>query len=208
MIYAEFIDRDRAMPIEIFLGSAIRLRIGPKELRTKWCCSLGVAFGSVRSQYLCLWEVPWIARLDSWEAYFHSLEGRPQQPEPRDASRHPYPAGGALRCSQPGGDPRCAALSDRDVDPQDAGDDFLRGAVADRARRHKPIRPILLLRRLGRAGPEPAALSIWSAPDYAALEPILRDDPNGRPETCGRRDLSALRRGSALSWRRRNLAQA
>jgi hypothetical protein len=86
-----------------------------------------------------------------------------------------HPAGGPTR-SQPGGDLDAPLYLIEYVDPQDAGDDSLRGAVANRARRHSRIRPILLLRRLGRAGPEPAALSIWSAPNYASLEPILRDE--------------------------------
>ena len=177
MIYAEFIDRDRAMPIEIFRRFGNQASDWAEGAEDHMVLQLGrsLRLGPAPS-YLCLWEVPSIARLDSWEAYFHSPDAaRNSRSLAMHRAIHIQRAGLYDVLSR-------AEILDAPlylieyVDPQDAGDDSLRGVVADRARRHSRIRPILLLRRLGRAGPEPAALSIWSAPNYASLEPILRDE--------------------------------
>jgi hypothetical protein len=177
VIYAEFIDRDRAMPIEIFrqLGNQGSDWAEGAEDRVVLQLGRTLRLGPAPS-YLCLWEIPSLGRLDAWEAYFHSpAAARNRRSLAMHRAIHIQRAGLYDVLSRAETLEAPLYLIEY-VDPQGVGDDSLRGIVAERACRHDRIRQILLLRRLGRAGPEPAVLSVWSAPDYAALEPILRDD--------------------------------
>ena len=59
-------------------------------------------------------------------------------------------------------------------EPTAATDGELSKAYEGSVRMNPDHAPILLLRRLGRAGPNPALLSIWGVRSYIALEPLLR----------------------------------
>jgi hypothetical protein len=180
MIYTEFIDRDRSMPVEIFrrLGNQGSDWAEGAEDRVVLQLGRTLRLGPVPS-YLCLWDIPSIARLDSWEDYFHSpAVARNDRSLAMHRATHIQRAGlydvlGRAERLE------AALYLIEYVDPQEQGDDSIRAALADRARRHGSLRHILLLRRMGKAGPAPALLSIWGAPDYATLEPILRDDRMG-----------------------------
>jgi hypothetical protein len=180
MIYTEFIDRDRSMPVEIFrrLGNQGSDWAEGAEDRVVLQLGRTLRLGPVPS-YLCLWDIPSIARLDSWEDYFRSpAAARNDRSLAMHRAIHIQRAGlydvlGRAERLE------AALYLIEYVDPQEQGDDSIRAALADRARRHGSLRHILLLRRMGKAGPAPALLSIWGAPDYATLEPILRDDRMG-----------------------------
>ncbi len=165
------------MPIEIFrrLGNQGSDWAEGAEDRVVLQLGRTLRLGPAPS-YLCLWEIPDLARLDSWEAYFHSPAAAQNS---RSLAMHR-----AIHIQRAGlydvlsrGEVLDAPLYLIEyVDPQERDDDSIRAVVADRARGRDRLAHILLLRRLGRAGPDPAVLSIWAAPDHAALEPILRDD--------------------------------
>src|SRR5690348_10251078 len=126
--------------------------------------------------YLCLWEVPSLARLDLWEDYFHSpAAARNARSLAMHRAIHIQRAGlyDVLHRVETLHAPLYLVEY---TDPQEQCDNSIRAALADRAQRHAAVRLILLLRRVGKAGPAPALLSIWAAPNYATLEPILRDD--------------------------------
>lgn len=177
MIYAEFIDRDRSMPIEIFrrLGNQGSDWAEGAEDRVVLQLGRTLRLGPVPS-YLCLWDIPSVARLDSWEDYFHSPAAARNA---RSLAMHR-----AIHIRRAG----LYDVLDRVenlqaplylieyIDSREQGDDAIRATLAERARRHGALRHVLLLRRVGKAGPPPALLSIWAAPDYGTLEPILRDD--------------------------------
>ena len=77
MIYLEFIERDRAMPIEIFRQLGNQASAWAEGAADRMILQLGrtLRLGPAPS-YLCLWEIPDLSRLDSWEAYFHSPAAR------------------------------------------------------------------------------------------------------------------------------------
>ena len=177
MIYAEFIDRDRSMPIEIFrrLGNQGSDWAEGAEDRVVLQLGRTLRLGPGPS-YLCLWDIPSIARLDSWEDYFHSpTAARNSRSLAMHRTIHIQRAGlyDVLRRAE---NLEAALYLIEYVEPQEQSDDSIRAMLADRAQRHHALRQILALRRMGKAGPVPALLSIWGAPDYATLEPILRDD--------------------------------
>ena len=167
MIYLEFIERDRAMPIEIFRQLGNQASAWAEGAQDRMILQLGrtLRLGPAPS-YLCLWEIPDLSRLDSWEEYFHSPAARMNN---RSLAMHR-----AIHIQRAGlydilsrGDPLEAPLHIVEyIDPQGQNDDAIRAAFADRANRHAPLRQILLLRRIGRAGPDPALLCLWAAPDY------------------------------------------
>ena len=177
MIYAEFIERDRSMPIEIFrrLGNQGSDWAEGAEDRVVLQLGRTLRLGPGPS-YLCLWDIPSIARLDSWEDYFHSpAAARNGRSLAMHRAIHIQRAGlyDVLHRAE---NLEAALYLIEYVEPRGESDDSIRALLADRARRHHALSHVLMLRRMGKAGPPPALLSIWGAPDYATLDPILRDD--------------------------------
>jgi hypothetical protein len=124
-----------------------------------------------------LWEIPDLARLDAWEDYFHSPAALANTRSlAMHRAIHIQRAGiyDVLHRADPLGAPLHAVEY---VDPLDQPEEVLRAAFADRARRHGSLRQVLLLRRIGLAGPEPALLCFWALPSHAAAEALLRDAP-------------------------------
>ena len=177
MIYAEFIDRDRSMPIEIFRQLGNQGSDWAEGAEDRMVLQLGrtLRLGPAPS-YLCLWDIPSIVRLDSWEDYFRSpAAAHNDRSLAMHRAIHIQRAGlyDVLRRAE---NLEAALYLIEYVEPQEQSDDSIRAVLADRAQRHHALRHILVLRRIGKAGPAPALLSIWGVPDYATLEPILRDD--------------------------------
>jgi hypothetical protein len=176
MIYLELIDRDRSMPVEIFRQLGNQASDWAEGAEDRMILQLARSLGlGPAPTHLCFWEIPSLARLDDWEAYFRSPAA---QRNPRSLAMHR-----AIHIRRAGlydvlarapslQAPRYLVES---LDPQDAGGDAIAAAMAERAARHPAISPLLLLQRVGRTGPDPALLAVWGAPGLAALEPILRD---------------------------------
>jgi hypothetical protein len=60
--------------------------------------------------------------------------------------------------------------------------DDVRAAYQERQARHPDLTLNLLADRIGRLGPDPRALALWSLPAWAALEGVARDlDHTERP---------------------------
>ena len=178
MIYVEFIERDRAMPIEIFRQLGRQGSAWAEGAADRMILQLGrtLRIGPAPS-YLCLWEIPDLARLDAWEDYFHSPAALANTRSlAMHRAIHIQRAGvyDVLHRADPLGAPLHAVEY---VDPLDQPEEVLRAAFADRARRHGSLRQVLLLRRIGLAGPEPALLCFWALPSHAAAEALLRDAP-------------------------------
>ena len=177
MIYLEFIERDRAMPIEIFRQLGNQASAWAEGAQDRMILQLGrtLRLGPAPS-YLCLWEIPDLSRLDSWEEYFHSPAARMNN---RSLAMHR-----AIHIQRAGlyeilsrDEPLEAPLHIVEyIDPRGQSDEDIRRVLADRARRHPGLRQTLLLRRVGRAGPDPALLCLWATPDYVSSESLLRDE--------------------------------
>jgi hypothetical protein len=177
MIYLELIDRDRTMPVELFRHLGDQGSSWAEGAEDRMILQLGrtLRLGPMPS-YLCLWEIPDLARLDSWEDYFHSdaaLENRRSRAMHR--AIHIQRAG-LYDMLDRAPDLNAPLYLVEYADPLELSDEGIRAALAERAHRHGDLCPILTLRRVGRAGPSPALLAFWGAPSHAALEAILRDD--------------------------------
>ncbi len=175
MIYLEFIERDRWVPIEVFRHNGNQQSAWSEGSVDRMILQLGRTMRlGPRPSYLCFWDIPDIARLDAWEEYFHSpAAGR----NPRSLAMHR-----SINIDRAG---LYDVLEARDpveapfyvveyCEPAGGNDEALRAGLAERARQHAGVTPLRLLRRLGGLGPDPAVLAIWGVASYVAAEPLLR----------------------------------
>jgi hypothetical protein len=191
VIYVEYIERDRFLPIQIFehlgrqsgwtssedekignLGRAERLAPGPSVL--------------------CLWRNRGMARMDEWEAAFRTPEAA------RDAGHqalrhavHFQQAG--LYDEIIGGPPLGDGLHYVEffAADEELGDEAMRAHFRERARKYPQGKLAFVLRRIGLLGPDPGHLALWTFGGYAEAEPIVR-------ERHGRHPLRPLQAG--LYW--------
>src|SRR5215467_5031964 len=129
------------MPIEIFrrLGNQGSDWTEGAEDRVVLQLGRTLRLGPVPS-YLCLWDIPSVARLDSWEDYFHSPAAARNA---RSLAMHR-----AIHIQRAG----LYDVLDRVenlqaplylieyIDPREQGDDAIRATLAERARRHGALR--------------------------------------------------------------------
>ena len=71
MIYLEYIERDRHVPIEVFryMGDQSSSWINPDDDRMILQLGRTLRFGPQPS-YLAFWKIAGLERLDNWESYF------------------------------------------------------------------------------------------------------------------------------------------
>ena len=98
MIYIEFIERDRFMPIEIFRHLGRQSSDWADSAADKLVLQIGrtLRLGPMPS-YLVFWEINDIGRLDEWEAYFKFNPGPHKPSQSGDAPGHAHSARWALR---------------------------------------------------------------------------------------------------------------
>ena len=180
MIYLEFIERDRWVPIEIFRHIGNQQSNWSEDSVDRMLLQLGRTMRlGPRPSYLCLWDIPDIGRLDAWEVYFHSpAAGRNSRSQAMHRSIN-IDRAGLYDVLHRGPSIEAPIYIVEYCDPLQAADSDVRLTFESRAGRHHEVQPILLLRRLGHLGPDPALLSIWGATSYAAAEPLLRDTSLG-----------------------------
>lgn len=175
MIYAEYIEHDRFLPIQIFhkfglqdswssdedvkianLGRAERLAPGPSVI--------------------CLWRMRGLARMDEWEASFRTPESQrdPMFQATRLAIR--FVESGLYDALLGGTAPVGKGL--HVVEFFASAEEHADAAIADhfagRARALGVGTLDLVMRRVGTLGPDPGGLALWTFESYAAAEPLLR----------------------------------
>jgi len=175
MIYLEFIERDRWVPIEVFRHMGNQQSAWSEGSVDRMILQLGRTMRlGPRPSYLCFWDIPDIGRLDAWEDYFHSPAATRN---PRSLAMHR-----SINIDRAGlydvlvhKDPIDAPLYVVEYcEPAGKGDDALRAGFVERARQHSLATGLRLLRRLGGLGPDPAVVAVWGVPSYVAAEPLLR----------------------------------
>lgn len=188
MIYSEFIERDPALPFEIFQYFAKQdhwTGEGDKKVvniaRTK-------AIGPWPA-CLCCWRVADISRLDEWEAHFRSDEALRDVSEKATFHALDFQRAGLHDALV------LAPLPDDGLHyveffhaGDDVSDDALQDHFAERAKAHPGGRLNVLLRRVGVLAPDPGGIAIWTFPDYVAMEGIARahhGDHALRPRAAG-----------------------
>ncbi len=188
MIYAEYIERDRFMPIEIFRHLGDQSAWTAPEDKMVGSFGRTMRLGPMPS-YLAFWQCKGMDRMDEWEAHFRSPAGL--------TDAHELATHRAIHLQHGGCYDELVvnAKADRQalfiieyfpvpssVDSDDAVKHFKKRAKAASAKLD------FLLRRIGRLGPEPSGLAVWSFPDYETLEPFerARDDADPfRPDRVG-----------------------
>jgi len=174
MIYIEFIEREAGTPIEVFRHLGNQQSAWSEGATDRMILQLGRTLRlGPKPSYLCLWEIPDIGRLGVWEEYFHSsaaAENRRSQAMHRaisiqraglydvlwQAETLDAPLYLILFC-EPGGLTNETTLINA-YQTIDTSSQLL-----------------LLLRRVGKAGPNPPFLAIWGGSTFVALEPLIRD---------------------------------
>ncbi len=178
MIYVEFIERDRWVPIEVFRHLGQQQSTWGEGSVDRMVLQLGRTLRlGPRPSYLCLWDIPDIGRLDAWEDYFHSSAALSNA---RSLAMHR-----AINIDRAGlydvlhqeslGDAPLIYIVEY-CDPAPVKAKPILESFLDRANRHGDLKLTFLLLRLGHLGPDPALLSIWAAPSYVSAESLLRAD--------------------------------
>jgi hypothetical protein len=179
VIYVEYIERDRWVPIEVFRHLGEQQSNWAEGSADRMVLQLGRTLRlGPRPSYLCLWDIPDIGRLDAWEDYFHSSAALSNA---RSLAMHRAinidRAGlyDVLRQESLGEAPLLYIVEYCEPAPVKA--QAILESFADRAKHYGDLKLGFLLLRLGHLGPDPALLSIWAAPSYVAAESLLRAAP-------------------------------
>ena len=177
MIYLEYIERDRHVPIEAFrhMGDQSQSWVEPDADRMILQLGRTLRFGPMPS-YLAFWKIAGLERLDAWEDYFGSPAWHDNA---RSQAMHR-----TIHIQRAG---LYDELFEREafdegvhvVEYVDGGEDVSDAALGDgfarRAERFRDGRLELVLRRIGVWGPDPAHLAVWTFPSYAAMDGLLRE---------------------------------
>jgi hypothetical protein len=188
VIYAEYIEHDRALPIQIFehLGR-----------QAGWVSDVDVKVANLgraerigpEPSVICLWRHPGMARMDEWEASFRTEDAR-RDPAFQATRLAVHFRRGGLYDELVGGAPLGSGLhyveffaASEEYEDQTVTDNF-----RTRAQRYSTGTLDFVLRRVGLLGPDPGCLAIWTFPSYAAAEPTIRERHGSnpfRPVTAG-----------------------
>lgn len=188
MIYAEYIERDRFMPLEIFRY------LGDQSAWTDPHDKLVGSFGRTMRigpmpSYIAFWQCKGMARMDEWEAHFNSETGLRDRHENATHRAIHLQRGGCYDeiVEGPAVDRSSLHYIEFFAAPASTGDGSMAEHFKARAARGKAVLNFVL-RRIGQLGPNPGHLAVWTFKDYAALEPFARlplDDDPFRPAEVG-----------------------
>jgi hypothetical protein len=181
VIYGEYIEHDRALPIAIFehLG---RQQGWMSDLDMK-VANLGRAERiAPEPSVICLWRHPGMARMDAWEAGFRTDEAR-RDPAFQSTRLALHFRRGGLYDEIVGGPPLGEGLHYIEffAAEEQHEDERIRANFQERAQRLPEGKLGFVLRRVGLLGPDPGCLAIWTFAGYAAAEPIIRERHGANP---------------------------
>jgi len=165
VIYIEFIERDRFLPIEIFRQLARQSSDWAEASQDRLLLQIGrtLRLGPMPS-YLAFWEIPDIERLDAWEVYFASLEA---MQNPRSQAMHR-----AIHIQRAGLYQTCFKAEQLAYPLY-----YLEYYNTTPANGACPSNPpthldslILDLRRIGYLGPQPESIRVWGCSSYSQVK--------------------------------------
>ncbi len=181
MIYAEYIEHDRNLPIDIFEHFG---------RQNSWISDIDVKIANLgraeriapEPSVICLWRHPGMARMDEWEAGFRTDEAR-RDPVFQATRLAIHFKRGGLYDEIIGGASLDKGLHYVEffAGGEEHGDEQIRDNFANRARRYSEGKLDYVLRRVGLLGPDPGGLAIWTFAGYAAAEPIVRERHGSNP---------------------------
>jgi hypothetical protein len=187
MIYLEFIERDRFVPIELFRYMGNQEAIWVEGETDRLLLQLGrtFRFGPMPS-YLAFWQIPTMDRIDVWQEYFTSDAAfRNHRSVAMHRAVHVQRAGlyDELLLELADGRARDKDLNwyieyfDAAASETDAA---IRDTFNKRASEFRHVKLELLLRRVGMLGPDPANLAVWSTSQFENFERLIRSAPEER----------------------------
>jgi hypothetical protein len=189
MIYVEYIERDRFLPLEIFR------QLGDQSSWTAAEDTLVGSFGRTMRlgpmpSYLAFWQCKGMARMDEWEAHFNSPEAQFDHGEKATHRAIHLQHGGCYDelVTGPAVDRKQLFCIEYFPTHSRNSNAEITAAYQARARRLPKAALSFLMRRIGRLGPGPGGIAVWSLADYVALEPFERardDDDALRPTEVG-----------------------
>jgi hypothetical protein len=174
VIYIEFIERDRFMPIEIFRHLGRQSADWADGAADKLVLQIGrtLRLGPMPS-YLVFWEINDIGRLDEWEAYFESTQALTnRRSQAMHRAMHIQRAGlyDTLFASKSTSYPLYYLEFYREFD---AGrqDELPPGFTREGL--------VFVLRRVGWLGPAAEAISVWGCNSYQGVQTLSRRSIEG-----------------------------
>jgi len=189
MIYVEYIERDRFLPLEIFR------HLGDQSAWVDPDDTLVGSFGRTMRlgpmpSYLAFWKCKGMARMDEWEAHFNSPAAQFDVAEKAThRAIHLQHAGcyDELLAAPPVDRDRLFCIEYFAAHSAMPDADVVRHYRA-RAATEPGAGLNFVLRRIGRLAPDPGCLAVLSFADYATLEAYERrrdDDDPLRPTAVG-----------------------
>ena len=181
MVYMEFIDWDRRLPVDIF--HHLKRQDGwVGEAQDEQVINVGRHKGLAdKPAYLCGWRIADLNRIDEWESYFKSPAGRTDYAE--------LAAFQGLDFIQCGlyDELLYQRLDDESVhfieyfDAGGAPDLQLKTHFRERAENTQAATLACLFRRVGLLGPPDSDIAVWTFPDIASVETIARQRHRDSP---------------------------
>ena len=189
MIYVEFIDREAAIPREIFRYIADQSASWVQADQDQYLGQLGRTMRlGPHPAYLTLFRVKGLFRIDEWESYFRS--------DAYGKNFRSFAMQRSLRMVRDG----CydeLVPTDQIGDgiyyleyfrpPDESTDAAVLEHFQHRTARHPEAHLALLLRRIGQLAPNPGGIVAWRFASSAVAEPMLRE----RPAASGLRAIDA-----------------
>lgn len=174
MIYIEYISRRPGVDLREFHETVLRGQAGWSasytEDRLLWHAARTFRLGP-EPEYITVWESPnaGLERIDAWDRIFRASEAHAYEGPARQVARIDV-AG----CYEPLLEPVPAHAGTYYAEFFRARAELasIRSLYERRAQRHPRLTLNLLTHRMGRLGPEPGGVAVWTIPDFAALTEI------------------------------------
>ncbi len=179
MIYIEFIERDRFVPIELFRYLADQEGIWAEGQIDRLILQLGrtFRFGPIPS-YLAFWQIPSMDRVDVWQTYFNSDAAlRNRRSSAMHRGIHVQRAGLYDETVAKGPYDREHWYIEYFDAGASSGSDSIEKLFRARASAHSQVNLEMVLSRVGVLGPDPANLAVWSAKRFQDVEGLVRSAP-------------------------------
>jgi hypothetical protein len=172
MIFLEYIERDRAFPLELFRHHGGQDWSSPEDRKIANLART-MRLAPV-PHYMCWWQIKSIARVDAWEAFFRTTDGRLYTAESPTSKVLNFTRN-ALYDEIVGAGPVPAGLHLAEFFSGDeASAEETRGYFESRASAAATGRLTYVLKRIGLLAPDPGGIALWTFADYVAAEPFLR----------------------------------
>ncbi len=181
MIYAEYIEHDRNLPIQVFE------HLGRQD---SWVSDIDLKIANLgraeriapEPSVICLWRHPGMTRMDEWEASFRTDAAR-RDPAFQATRMAIHFKRGGLYDEIIAGDPLGDGVHYIEFfeADQEVSDNQVLYNFNNWAKRYPEGKLCFVLRRVGLLGPDPGCMAIWTFAGYAAAEPIVRERHGDNP---------------------------